>query len=143
MRTKKVKLPDEAIEFLSDAIEEKKMSVHDAVAAWNRKQEVRKFLKVGDVVKIYREDASDYNGKKAFIGAILHECGTGFDPDKSGKFSVYLLGSADGLIQGDLLGYELEPTGKSITREFVTEYIRNPNLRDSMREELKKAIEEI
>lgn len=137
MKTNKIKLPDGAIEFLSSVIEKDGMSLYEAITSWNRQQEVRKYLKVGDVVKIRREDESDYNGKKAFIGAVLHECGIGFDPDRSGKFAVYMLDYNERPIQGDLLGYELQPTGKSIGSDFLSEYIQNPNLRDSMREELK------
>lgn len=142
-KNKKIKLPEETIEFLSNAIEKNKMSVNDAINAWNRKQEVEKFLKIGDIVKIYREDIIDYNGKKAFIGAILAECGTSSDPDKSGKFSVYLLECDDDPFLGVLLGYELEPTGESVTREFLTGYVQNAVLHYSSREELEKAIQEI
>lgn len=143
MKTKKIKLPDVAIDFLSNAIEEKKMSLNDAIIEWNRKQEVEKFLKVGDIVKIYCEDISDYRGKKGFIGAVLRKCGTGFDLDQSGKFSVYWFEYNGNNFQADFLGYELEPTGKSITREFLIDYIKNIDVSDTMHKELEKAIQEI
>ncbi|MGI0072608.1 MAG: hypothetical protein ACREA3_02205 [Nitrosotalea sp.] len=142
MKSRKINLPDEAIEFISNIMEEKKISLKYAIIEWNKKQEAQKFLKVGDVVKARRERFSDLNGKKGFIGAVVHPCGTGFDLEKSGKFSVYWFEPEGRHFQADLLGFELEPMGESVTREFVIDYNKNMDLRDSMRKELEKAIEE-
>ncbi len=143
MKTEKIELSDDAIEFLSDIMKEENISIKDAIVEWNKKQEVRKFLKVGDIVKIRRQSVSDLNRKKGFIGAVLSPCGMGFDLDRSGKFSVYLFEYHGSNFQADLLGFELEPTGNMISKEFLEDYIKNIPIHDSMHEELEKAMQEI
>jgi len=143
MKTKKIKLPDETIDFLSDDMEQKNISLKDAINEWNGKQEIEKYLNVGDIVKVHREKFSDFSGKKGFIVAVLRPCGTGWEPEKSGKFSVYWFEYEGHQFQADLLGYELEPTRESVSKEFLEEYIKDIDASDSLYEELEQAIQEI
>lgn len=143
MKTNKIILSDEIIDFLSKQTQEKAISLKEAITEWNREQEVRKYLGVGDIVKIYREDEGGLGGKKGFIGSVQHPCGAGFDPDRSGKFSVWLFEYNEYDFQADLLGYELEPTGESISHEELIEYMKNIDEKDTLYYELDNTLQEI
>jgi len=143
MRTKKIQMPNETIDFISDIMKQKNISLKDAINEWNRNQEIEKYLQVGAIVKVHREKFSDFSGKKGFIGAVLRPCGTGVEQEKSGKFSVYWFEYEGHRFQADLLGYELEPTGEAVSGEFLEEYIKDIDATDSLYEELEQAIQRI
>ena len=143
MKSRKIKLEDDQIEFLSNVIKEKGASLRDAIAEWNQELERRKYLKVRDIVTIRAGPLSDHNGQKGFIGAVLRPVGTGWEEEKSGKFSVYWFEYEEINFQGDYLGYDLEPIGKSVDREFVSEYIKKIDHHDSLYEEIAQTIHEI
>lgn len=124
-------------------MKEKGISFRDAIAEWNQKQERGKYLKVGDIVKIRAGPISDHNGQKGFIGAVLRPVGTGWEDEKSGKFSVYWFEYEGNNFQGDYLGYELEPAGMSVDREFMSEYIKKIDPHDSLYEEIAQTIHQI
>lgn len=139
MITKKIKLPDGAVEFLSNLIEQKHMSVKDAIVEWNKMQEVQKYLSEGDMVKVRTDPKmDDWHGKKGFIGKVLRPVGTGFEPEKSGKFSVFFFEYDDFHFQGDFIGYELIPTGERVTKDEMIDFMKKIPKHDSMYEELEE-----
>lgn len=143
VKSKKIKLEDSVITFLSNLMKEKVISLRDAIAEWNHEQEVKKYLKVGDIVTIRAGPLSDHNGQKGFIGTVLRPVGTGWESEKSGEFSVYWFEYERNNFQGDYLGYELEPTGKSVDRDFVSEYVKKIDPQDTLYEEISQVIHQI
>ena len=134
----KIQLNDEQIKFLSEKTKEG-LSVYDAISKWNQRQERMKGLGPGVVVKVVNDPKwSNWYNKKGFIVKTLVEPGQGFDPDRSGKFSVYLFDGDP--VQGDLLGYTLKPIGEYIDREFLLEYKQKYGTDDFLREELDSLI---
>ncbi|AJZ75425.1 hypothetical protein [Candidatus Nitrosotenuis cloacae] len=143
MKSKKIVLPDGAIEFLSDRIR-KDIPIEQAISEWNKKQESDKFLKIGDIVKIHRLMKKDpFHGKRGFIATVLSPVGNYHDPERSGKFSVFIMEHSNNSISGSFLGSELEPTKETISKEFVENYLKTPTLNDTMREELKQLMQEL
>lgn len=142
MAISKIKLTKEQIDFLSEKIQ-KGFSLSDAIVEWNIVQEYRKGLTPGCVVKIVNEPKwSNYYGKKGFVAATLAEPGTGFDPEKSGKFSVYLL-HGDESLHGDMIGRSLESTGDFIEREFLINYKEKHGTDDFIRKELDSLLDSL
>lgn len=143
MKIDKITLSDESVKFLSEKVSNSNVSLKDAINEWNRKQELKKYLSIGDVVKIKSHNLDDNNGKKGFIGAIPLECGLGFDPDKSGKFSMYGMNENELGGIGDYIGYELTPTGERISRDYLINYVKKAHLSHIMKNELAAALEMI
>lgn len=143
MKIDKISLSDESIKFLSEKLSKNNISLREAINEWNQKQEIKKYLSIGDIVKIKSHSMDDYNGEKGFIGAIIWECGLGHDPDQSGKFSIYGMNENKLEVFGDYLGYELIPTGNQISKNYLIDYIKKVDLTDVMKDELKAALEEI
>ena len=139
MIPKKIILPEGAVEFLSDLIEQKKLSLQDAIVEWNKEQEVKKYLSEGVMVKVRTDPKmDDWHGKKGFIGKVLRPVGTVFDLERSGRFSVYFFEYESSHFQGDFIGYELIPTGEVITREEIIDYMKKIPKHDSMYKELEE-----
>lgn len=140
MSDKKINLSEEQINFLSEKINDGN-SLYDSVSKWNQKQEFAKRLEPGVMVKVIDNPKwSNYYNKKGFIAKTLVEPGMGFDPEKSGKFSVYLLDSDR--VHGDLLGSNLKPTGGYVEKDFLLDYREKYGTDDFIRGELDSLIEQ-
>ncbi|MGY5148638.1 MAG: hypothetical protein ACW9W3_01075 [Candidatus Nitrosopumilus sp. bin_68KS] len=140
--TNKIKLSEEQIHFLSNEIKEG-VSLYDSISKWNQKQELAKRLESGVMVKIIGDPKwSNYYNRKGFIAKTLVEPGMGFDPEKSGKFSVYLL-DGEQPIHGDLIGRLLKPLGEYVEKEFLLDYREKYGVDNFIRDELNSLIEQL
>ena len=142
MKIDKITLSDESIKFLSEKTSKNNTSLREAINEWNHKQEIKKYLNIGDIVKIKTNSDDNNNGKKGFIGEIPMECGFSPDPEKSGKFLVFGKSDNDLECYGDYLGYELLPTGIRISKDDLINFMNGPNLHDDDRKILKIVLEE-